>query len=74
MSSDATPPATPNRRTRAQRLAVVGFFVALGLTMLTVLLTAVNTRRSHEPEGSPPAASGAAPEHPRGGEDVPGPR
>jgi hypothetical protein len=76
MSSDATPQATPKQRpSRAQRLAVAGFLAAFGLTMLTVLLTglAVKARRSHGPEGSPPAA-GAAAEHARDGEDAPGPR
>lgn len=64
MPSDAPPQATPNRPSRAQRIAVAGFLFAFGLTLLTVLLTGLATKRhSDELAHAPPqAASGAVPE------------
>lgn len=66
MPSDATPQATRNRPSRAQRIAVAGFLFAFGLTLLTVLLTGLATKRHSDGPAHPPAsaASGAAPERP----------
>jgi len=63
MPSDSTPPATPKRPSRAQRIAVLGFFFALGLTLLTVILTSLSTRRYER--SSAPHAAAPAPERPR---------
>jgi hypothetical protein len=56
MPSDATQPATPKRPSRAQRIAVLGFLFAFGLTILTVLLTGLATR-SHDRADAPGAAA-----------------
>lgn len=56
MPSDATQPDTPKRPSRAQRIAVLGFLFAFGLTILTVLLTGLATR-SHERAGAPAATA-----------------
>ncbi|HEX5046579.1 MAG TPA: hypothetical protein VFX89_05615 [Gammaproteobacteria bacterium] len=60
MPSDPTQPAAPKQPSRAQRIAVLGFLFAFGLTILTVLLTGLATRY-HE-RASAPAAAAPEPE------------
>lgn len=56
--------AKPPRRTRGQRLAIAGFLGAFGLTILTVILTALWARSPDAHEPRPAAPSNGAPASP----------
>ena len=57
MRPDANPPATRKTPSRAQRIVVLGFLFAFGLTLLTVLLTGLATR-SRDRGDAPETVSG----------------